>query len=100
MRLWYKQVLRFESVSCTRLLEYTSFPFTNVFRAGAGGGHTQAFVSTRLCCVEEYTSLPSQECFGQALVVKHKLFYRVIVVPVGTCGVHTSFLSKEFQECE
>ena len=61
---------------------------------------TQASVSTRLCCACKNTlDFPSQECFGLALVVKHKLVYLVIVVLVGTCGEHTSFLSKGFQAC-
>ena len=48
MRLWYKQVLRFESVSCMRLLEYTSFPFSKVFQASAGGGHTSLCFDTSM----------------------------------------------------
>ena len=48
MRLWYKQVLRFESVSCMRLLEYTNFPFSKVFQAGASGGHTSLCFDTSL----------------------------------------------------
>ena len=83
-----------------RLLKYTSFPFSKVFLAGAGGGHTSLLfrhVSSSAC--KNTRAFPSRECFGHALVVKHKLFYLVIVVLAGTCGEHTSFLSKEFQAC-
>ena len=51
------------------------------------------------CACKNTRAFPSRECFGHALVVKHKLFYLVIVVLASTCGEHTSFLSKEFQPC-
>ena len=56
--------LRFESVSCMRLLEYTE-----VFQADAGGGHTSLLfrhVSSRACLSTR--AFPSRECFEHALV--------------------------------
>ena len=100
MRLWYKQVLCFESVSRMRLLKYTSFPFSKVFQASAGGGHASLLlrhVSSFAC--KNTQAFPSRECFGLAFVVKHNLSYLVIVALVGTFDVHTSFLSKVFQAC-
>ena len=83
-----------------RLSEYTSFPFSEVFQAGAGGGHVSLlFRHVSSCACKNTRAFPSRECFGLALVVKHKLFNLLIVVLVGTGGEHTSFLSKMFQAC-
>ena len=62
---------------------------------------TMPFVSSTFPVAGVMTTraFPSRKCIVHALVVKHKLSYLVIVVQAGTCGEHTSFLSKEFQAC-
>ena len=98
MRLWRKQVLRFESVSCMRLLEYTSFPNFKVFPADAGGGHTSFFfwfrhVSSRAC--KNTRAFPSRECFGACACVS-----RLNVIQARACTGGTIFLiSRVVQAC-
>ena len=51
LRLWCHTDVHFSEylgVPCMRLLEYTSFPFSEVFQASAGGGHTSLCFDTSL----------------------------------------------------
>ena len=82
------------------LVRIYKFSMSKVFQADAGGGHTSLlFQHVSSCACKNTRAFPSRECFGHMLVVKHELFYLVIVVLANTCGEHTSFLSKEFQAC-